>query len=69
MSENNISLEERFKNLDEILSKLEDSQVSLDESFELYKKGIDEIKAANEALDKVEKAMLVLNQDNELEEF
>ena len=69
MSDNQISLEERFKNLDEILSRMEDGNTSLDETFELYKRGIEEMKAANEALDQVEKAMLVLNESNELEEF
>ena len=48
---------------------MEDGNTSLDETFELYKRGIEEMKAANEALDHVEKAMLVLNESNELEEF
>lgn len=69
MSDNQISLEERFKNLDGILARMEDGNTSLDETFELYKRGIEEMKAANEALDHVEKAMLVLNESNELEEF
>ena len=55
--------------MEEIVSKMEDSSVSLDESFELYKTGLDEIKEANMALDKIEKAMLVLGQDGQLEEF
>ena len=48
---------------------MEDGNTSLDETFELYKRGIEEMKSANEALDHVEKAMLVLNESNELEEF
>ena len=67
--EKKISLEERFEKLEENVSKMEDSSVSLDESFELYKTGLDEIKEANMALDKIEKAMLVLGQDGQLEEF
>ena len=41
----------------------------MDDSFELYKKGLTEIKAANDSLDRIEKAMLVLNENGELEEF
>lgn len=62
-------LEARFSRIEEIIGQMEDENVSLDESFELYKKGINEIKAANKALDTIEKEMLVLRADGELEEF
>ena len=71
MSENKetITLEERFDTIEGILEQMESGEISLDESFELYKKGLSEIKAANESLDLIEKAMLVLNENGELEEF
>ena len=70
MSDNkNISLEERFEHIEEIIDKMEAGEVSLDTSFELYKNGLEEIKAANAMLDDMEKAMLVLNEDGSLEEF
>lgn len=69
MSEEKITLEDRFTNIEGILEQMEAQNVSLDESFELYKKGLGEIKAANEMLDAVEKAMLVLNANGDLEEF
>lgn len=69
MSEEKITLEDRFANIEGILEQMEAQNVSLDESFELYKKGLGEIKAANEMLDAVEKAMLVLNANGNLEEF
>ncbi len=62
-------LEARFSRIEEIIGRMEDENVSLDESFELYKKGLNEIKAANKALDTIEKEMLVLRADGELEEF
>ena len=37
--------------------------------FALYKEGLEQIKAAGQSLDTIEKAMLVLNQDGKLEEF
>ncbi len=69
MSEEKITLEERFSNIENILNQMEGGNVSLDQSFELYKKGLGEIKAANEMLDAVEKEMLVLTANGDLEEF
>ena len=68
-TDNSPTLEERFVNLEDIVAKMEDQNVSLDESFELYKKGLDEVKHANEMIQGMEKAMLVLNSDGQLEEF
>ena len=62
-------LEERFSMIEDILGKMEDENVTLDQSFYLYKQGIEQIKAANADLDRIEKAMLVINEDGELEEF
>lgn len=68
-SEKTVSLEERFEHIEEIIEKMETGDVTLDKSFELYKSGLEEIKAANEMLDAIEKAMLVMNEDGSLEEF
>ncbi len=64
-----LGLEERFAAIESILDQMEDEHVTLDESFELYKKGIEQMKAANQELDRIEKAMLVMNESGELEEF
>jgi exodeoxyribonuclease VII small subunit len=68
-AEETVTLEERFASIEDILNRMESGEISLDESFELYKKGLSEIKAANSSLDLIEKAMLVLNENGELEEF
>ena len=62
-------LEERFAKLDSILDAMEDENVTLDQSFALYKEGLEQIKAANQSLDTIEKAMLVLTSEGQLEEF
>ena len=62
-------LEERFSMIEDILAQMGDENVTLDQSFDLYKQGIEQIKAANADLDRIEKAMLVMNEDGELEEF
>lgn len=64
-----MGLEERFAAIESILDQMEDENVTLDESFELYKKGMEQMKVANQALDQIEKAMLVMNESRELEEF
>lgn len=64
-----MGLEERFAAIESILNQMEGENVTLDESFELYKKGMEQMKAANQALDQIEKAMLVMNESGELEEF
>ena len=63
------SSQERFAHLEQIVARMEDADVSLDEAFELYKKGLDEVKSANDMVQGMEKAMLVLNSDGQLEEF
>ena len=68
-SEKTVSLEERFEHIEEIIEKMETGDITLDKSFELYKNGLEEIKAANAMLDEIEKAMLVMNEDGSLEEF
>ena len=68
-SEKTVSLEERFEHIEEIIDKMENGDITLDMSFELYKNGLEEIKAANAMLDDMEKAMLIMNEDGSLEEF
>ena len=64
-----ISLEEQFASIEEIIGKMEAGEATLDETFDLYKKGLEKIKAANAMLDNMEKAMLIMNEDGSLEEF
>ncbi len=64
-----VTLEERFERIEDIIKKMEAGDASLDMSFELYKNGLEEIKAANAMLDDMEKAMLLLNENGTLEEF
>ena len=68
-NEKTLTLEEHFAHLEQIVARMEDADVSLDEAFELYKKGLDEVKSANDLLQGKEKAMLVLNSDRQLEEL
>lgn len=59
-----MSLEEHFMKIEEIIKAMEDGEVTLDKSFDLYKNGLEEIREANAILDNMEQAMLIL-QENE----
>ena len=64
-----ISVEEHFSRIEETIEQMERGDISLDQSFLLYQNGIKEIKAVNEMLDAMEKEMLVISQEGNLEEF
>lgn len=49
----NVSIEKMFENLEKIVAKMENGDNSLEENFELYKKGYDICKALNEKVDSV----------------
>lgn len=63
------TLEESFEELEGIMEALEKEPASLEESFQLYKKGMDVLKRCHKELDTVEKKMLILNEDGETHEF
>lgn len=64
-----ISVEEHFSRIEETIEQMEQGDISLNQSFTLYQNGIKEIKAVNEMLDAMEKEMLVITQEGNLEEF
>lgn len=63
------SLEEVFEELDEVVGKLEASAISLEDSFQLYHKGMELLKTCNDKIDKVEKKMLILDENGEQHEL
>ncbi|MDE7477476.1 MAG: exodeoxyribonuclease VII small subunit [Lachnospiraceae bacterium] len=63
------TLEQAFEKLEDMIGKLEQEDISLEESFRLYKEGMKLIKSCNDKIDKVEKEVLKLNENGELDEF
>lgn len=63
------NLEEAFLELDETVKRLELEDISLEDSFAEYQKGMDLLRKCNEAIDQVEKKVLVLNEKGETDEF
>jgi len=73
MDEKNIqeelTLAESFAQLDEIVQKLENEELSLEDSFTVYQQGMKLLKHCNSKIDTVEKKMMQLNENGELSEF
>ncbi len=66
---NEMTLEEGFSRLEEITSKMENGELTLDEMYSLYKEGIDIIKLCGQKIDTVEKNIQILDSKGELKEF
>jgi exodeoxyribonuclease VII small subunit len=64
-----LTLEQTFEKLEETIGKLQDEDISLEDSFNLYKEGMELVKSCNNKIDKVEKQVLKLNENGELDEF
>jgi len=63
------TLETVFKELDELIDSLEGENVSLEESFQMYHKGMELLKVCNEKIDTIEKKMIMLDENGEQHEF
>ena len=63
------SIEETFETLDGLIQKLERDELSMEESFEAYARGLALLKKCRESIDKVEKNVLVLDESGDLHEL
>lgn len=63
------SLEESFNQLNVIIHELEKEDVGLEESFQLYQEGMKLLKECNESIDKVEKKLVILSEQDNQEEL
>ena len=62
------TLEQVFAELQDVIEKME-TEESLDQSFHLYHQGMDMLKLCSEKIDKVEKQMLLLDDEGETHDF
>ncbi|MDE7445727.1 MAG: exodeoxyribonuclease VII small subunit [Lachnospiraceae bacterium] len=67
--EKELELERAFEMLEETVSALEQEDISLEKSFQIYKQGMELLKKCNQAIDQVEKKVMALNEDGETYEF
>ncbi len=64
-----LTLEESFAKLDEMLERLEDRELPLEDSFRLYQQGMELLAHCSEKIDTVEKKILIMNGDGGFDEF
>ena len=67
--EEEMTLEEAFVRLDGMVERLETRGIHLEESFQIYKEGMELLKKCNDKIDTVEKKMLQVNKSGEYSEF
>ena len=61
---NEMTIEEAFKALDEILEDLDSDQNGLEETFAKYQKGLEVVKLLKNKIDGIEKKLIVLESEN-----
>lgn len=64
MKNEDLSFEELMKRLEEVTSKLENEELNLDESVALFEEGMNLSKKCNETLEKAEKKISILLENN-----
>ncbi len=62
-----LSLEETFSEIESIIGMMEQPDVSLDDSFSLYERGVAQLARCTRMLDAVEKKLVVLSGEGEQE--
>lgn len=67
--ENSMTVEEAFARLEEKLERLEQDDITLEESFQLYTEGMKLVKYCSDSIDRIEKKVLVMNESGEPEEL
>ena len=69
LPEEEFSLEEAFEKIDEMTELLQQGGTSLEESFRIWKQGMDLLKKCSDEIDLTEKKVMQIREDGELVEF
>lgn len=67
--EKTYTLEENFARLENTMEQLEREDIPLEEAFLAYSEGMAILKQCSEQIDRVEKQVLKLSENGQLEEF
>ena len=67
--EQTLSLEDAFAQIEEVIGRLETEDITLEQSFAEYNRGMALLAQCNETIDQVEKKVLKINEDGGLDEF
>lgn len=64
-----MKLEETFVKLEETIALLEREDISLEDSFQEYQKGMEMIRQCNQTIEKIEKKVQMIVEEGEKVEF
>ncbi len=62
MAAKKLTLEQSFEGLDAIIEELQTGELTLEQSFKKYEEGMKLIKSCSDAIDKVEKKLVVIEE-------
>ena len=69
MTEKKMDIESTLKQLEKIVTQMEEEDLNLEDSLKSYEKGVSLIKEAQESLNKIEKKIQILSENNELNDL
>jgi exodeoxyribonuclease VII small subunit len=69
MSDKKINIEKLLDELENIVKKMEDDNLNLEQSLESYEKGIGLVKQAQSTLNQIEKKVKILSKKDGLKDF
>jgi len=65
----NLTLEEAFDKIENLMDEMSGEDIALDKSFDLYKEGMELLKHCSEKIELVEKQVQMINEKGEIDEF
>ena len=60
----NVGIEDNFEQLEDIISKMQSDRITLEQSFELYNKGLSLVQDCNNQNDTIEKQIKIIEEGN-----
>ena len=60
----NVGIEDNFEQLEDIISKMQSDRITLEQSFELYNKGLSLVQYCNNQIEKIEKQIKIIEEGN-----
>ena len=60
----NVGIEDNFEQIQDIISKMQSDRITLEQSFELYNKGLSLVQDCNNQIEKIEKQIKIIEEGN-----
>ena len=60
----NVGIEDNFEQIEDIISKMQSDRITLEQSFELYNKGLSLVQDCNNQIEKIEKQIKIIEEGN-----